>query len=202
MMKIYTKAGDKGFTKLYSGETVSKNDPLVKAYGKIDTLVSFLGFSKSLLANKKKNSLFKSIIKDLEDLQITCFKIMTDLSGTNMKNIERVTEKDIQKIESQIDNIWNNIEPLRNFVIPGHDVYSSSLHIARSVCREIEPILIEASNKYPINPLVIKIINRISDLLFSIAVLVDLSVNKKLSITKNNRKVTEENESKRNSRKK
>ncbi|MCS7243313.1 MAG: cob(I)yrinic acid a,c-diamide adenosyltransferase [Candidatus Calescibacterium sp.] len=191
-MKIYTKIGDKGSTRLYSGETVPKNDPLVMAYGKIDTLVSFIGFSKSLISSiKRKNSRakIKEIANELEKLQIICFKIMTDLAGTNIQNIERIEEKDIEYIESQIDKIWEELPQLKNFIIPGNDPYSASLHLARSICREVEPILLQANSKYNINPLILKIVNRISDLLFSISIKIDLLINKNLSIIKNNKKL-------------
>ncbi|MCS6955773.1 MAG: cob(I)yrinic acid a,c-diamide adenosyltransferase [Candidatus Calescibacterium sp.] len=191
-MKIYTKIGDKGSTKLYSGETVPKNDPLVMSYGKIDTLVSFIGFSKSLINSIKRKSIrakLKEIVNELEKLQIICFKIMTDLAGTNMENIERIEEKDIEYIESQIDKIWEELPQLKNFIIPGNNPYSSSLHLARSICREVEPILLQTTSKYDINPLILKIVNRISDLLFSISIKIDLLINKNLSIIKNNKKL-------------
>ncbi|MCX7759037.1 MAG: cob(I)yrinic acid a,c-diamide adenosyltransferase [bacterium] len=191
-MKIYTKIGDKGSTKLYSGETVPKNDPLVMSYGKIDTLISFIGFSKSLINSIKRKSIrakLKEIVNELEKLQIICFKIMTDLAGTNMENIERIEEKDIEYIESQIDKIWEELPQLKNFIIPGNDPYSSSLHLARSICREVEPILLQTTSKYDINPLILKIVNRISDLLFSISIKIDLLINKNLSIIKNNKKL-------------
>lgn len=192
-MKIYTKTGDKGQTKLFSEHCVSKNDPLIKAYGKVDTLVSFLGYSKALLLKSKKKE-FKEIINVVEEIQILCFKTMTDLAATKMNNVERINENDLKKIENTIDKFWERLPKLKNFIIPGSDVYSASLHISRSVCREIEPIILEAIDYYKqqgteVNPLTLTLINRISDLLFTLAVYVEFILNKKLTIIKNNKKL-------------
>lgn len=192
-MKIYTKTGDKGQTKLFSGHCVSKNDPLIKAYGKVDTLVSFLGYSKALLLKSKKKE-FKEIINVVEEIQILCFKTMTDLAATKMNNVERINEDDVKKIENIIDKFWERLPKLKNFIIPGSDVYSASLHISRSVCREIEPTILEAMDYYKqqdteVNPLTLTLINRISDLLFTLAVYVEFILNKKLTIIKNNKKL-------------
>lgn len=191
-MKIYTKFGDKGFTKLFSGDIISKNDPLVKSYGKIDTLISFIGFSKALLKSSKykKNKEINDIIQTLENIQLLCFKLMTDLAGTNSKNVQRINEQDIKQIEDIIDSLWQTIPKLQNFIIPGNDPYSSSIHIARTICREIEPLLIESQNNYNINHLALTFINRLSDLLFTIAIKIDLLINKKLTLIKNNKKIT------------
>ncbi|MEN3015151.1 MAG: cob(I)yrinic acid a,c-diamide adenosyltransferase [bacterium] len=195
-MKIYTKIGDNGYTKLYSGEKVPKNDPLVKAYGKIDTLISFLGFSKALIKSfiksLKKYKIDHQICEIIENIQLICFKLMTDLAGTNLENIERINESDIQKIEEQIDKLWEEIKDLRNFVVPGNDIYSSSLHMARTTCREIEPLLVQAKQKYPINPLVLPMVNRISDLIFCLAVYLEKKINQNLTVIKNNKKIVKE----------
>jgi len=203
-MKIYTKIGDKGSTHLFSGDLVSKSDPLVKSYGKIDTLISFLSFSKSLLLTKIKNlknkknkdiKIFKKITSIIEDLQIICFEISTDLSSTRLKERQdktykpRVNQETLEKIEKYIDDLWENLPKLRNFILPGQETISSSLHIARSICREIEPILVECQEKYDINPIIMPIINRISDLLFTLALKAELMINKKITLLKDNKKI-------------
>lgn len=212
-MKIYTKAGDEGKTFLLSGCRVDKNDPLVVSYGKVDTLVSFLGFAKSSLKKLDSNVfneiVFNEIIDILDEIQVLCFKAMTDIasspSKTNFKNktntkktkakdtgkikYERISLEDIKKIENHIDNLWASMPPLKNFVIPGNDIYSSILHICRSICREAEPFLTTANKKYNLNPFVLIFINRLSDLLFTLAVKIDYLINGKLELIKENKKI-------------
>lgn len=187
-MKIYTKIGDKGFTKLPNGKDIPKDDILIQSYGKIDTLVSFLGLSKSII---KKHRKLKALSNLIEDIQLMCFKLMTDISHTNieLEENQRIREEDIKKVEKNIDEIWSYIGSLRNFVIPGQNEVSSSLHVCRAICREIEPLLVKASKEYNINKLALILINRISDLLFSLAVKTDLLINKKLNLIKKNKKI-------------
>lgn len=203
-MKLYTGTGDKGFTFLLTGCKVRKNDPLVKSYGKADTLISFLGCAKALF--NKNNKKFKQMRKILEEIQLTCFKAITDLASSKIKNyqeniknnnlqenkiekFEKISEKDIKRIESLIDEIWQTLPPIENFVIPGDNLYSSFLHICRAICRETESLIADANEQYDINPFVLVFFNRLSDLLFSLAVKTDFLINKKLSLIKGNKKI-------------
>jgi len=196
--KIYTKRGDKGYTSLFHNFPIAKNDPLIKSYGKIDTLISFLAFSKALIKkNFKKKSKLSHIVLIIEDIQLICFEAITDLASTKIQektkeNFDyqpRINQKTIEKVEKYIDELWSELPELRNFVLPGEDPISSSLHIARAICREIEPLLVECEKLYPINPFILPLINRLSDLLFSLALKVELILNNKLSLLKNNKKI-------------
>mgnify|MGYP001773514499 CR=1 FL=1 len=204
-MKIYTKFGDKGNTKLISGETVSKNDKLIIAYGNIDKLISFLGFiitfyKEFYISTLKKKYKMKSktkkeldlIFELLNDIQILLFDVSTDLASTNLnqeqKNkikIKQITQEDILKIEEIIDKIWSKIGNINSFVIPSNNTLSAMLHYLRTLTRETESKVVECSQQYQINPNILPLINRLSDLFFTISLYLEILINNDIKLLVN-----------------
>ena len=161
-MKIYSKKGDKGKTSLIGGKIVDKHNLSVDAYGTIDELNSFIGLLKDYVEDKKIN-------KVLHNIQLKLFSVGSILASAGDNNFSEkvsIEKKDIEDIESNIDNMNNQLPNLKNFIIPGGHKISSYCHICRSICRRAERKISELNNHYPINPYILSYVNRLSDFFF------------------------------------
>ena len=162
-MKIYTKTGDSGTTGLRGGKRVSKSDDRIKAYGSVDEINSIIGI---ILSHK----IDADIEKLLKKIQIELFVLGSDLSNPNMNDEKnRITLKMIKDLEDNIDKFENELNPLSNFILPGGSHASSIVHLARTVTRRAETKVISLSEKEKINNYCQIYLNRLSDLLFVIA---------------------------------
>ena len=163
-MKIYTKTGDLGQTGLFSGERVSKSHPLVAAYGTSDELCSHLGV---VLAHEPSPTVGDTVVR----LQGTLFDLGADLAtplGT--REIRRISGVEIQEVEEIIDRLSAELPPLRAFILPSGTPAAAHLHVARTVARRNErEVAAAAAAGTPINPNVLIFLNRLSDLLFTLA---------------------------------
>ena len=161
-MKIYTKTGDKGQTSLYDGTRVDKDSIRVESYGTIDELNSYIGLCMHYIKKKKKKVLF-NIQRDL-------FYIGSELATKNTEKLNKVvTDNDIKNLENIIDKYMGEAKGIDSFIIPGTSLASAHLHIARTICRRAERIIISLSKIEEVNPMLIKYINRLSDALYAIA---------------------------------
>jgi cob(I)alamin adenosyltransferase len=156
MTRIYTKSGDKGETGLHNGERVSKSSDRIEAIGAIDELNSFIGLSMS--------EVMPVIVRDaLHKVQHTLFDIGGELAHPGMNVILESKTKDLEKI---IDDLSSRLAILREFILPGGYKTASQIHVARSICRRAERNCIALGN---VNPATLKYLNRLSDLLFTMA---------------------------------
>jgi cob(I)alamin adenosyltransferase len=162
MTKIYTKTGDRGETGLFSGERVSKADPLVDAYGTVDELNSVLGVARSLHQPDDQLSQVLTV------LQSELLSLGADLGSGHM-TAQRISEAQINHQESLIDELTNQLPPLAGFILPGGHPVAAQLHHARTICRRAERLLVNALRQRPIDPLLMRYLNRLSDLLFTLA---------------------------------
>ena len=161
-MKIYTKTGDKGQTSLYDGTRIDKDSIRVDSYGTIDELNSYIGLCMHYVNEDEKKALF-NIQRDL-------FYIGAELATKNTEKLTKVvTEDNITYLEDMIDKYMGQSKGLDYFIIPGTSLASAHLHIARTICRRCERIIISLNKIETINPLLIKYINRLSDVLYAIA---------------------------------
>jgi len=165
-MRITTKRGDSGKTQTCKGKIVPKCDLNIRACGALDEAVSFLGLAKAKTGDAAARKSIDSIQKDL-------FRIISEISSggkSKLKSVKPVTGEDV----NQIDNIGNIME--RNtrvpsgFVVPGVNEQSAVLHIARTVVRRAECVAVELNKKKKLNPCILAYLNRLSDLLFIMAV--------------------------------
>ena len=166
-MKIYTKGGDKGETGLYGGERVSKDSLRIETYGTVDELNSFIG----LTLGEVSDSQIKKLLKQIQN---TLFILGSDLSTPdNEKNkahqIPRITKSNYEEIEREIDKFDARLNELRNFILPGGSKGAALLHICRTVCRRAERRVVSLKNKVNLNPDIIILLNRLSDLFFVLA---------------------------------
>ena len=163
-MSIYTRTGDKGTTSLFGGKRVSKSDLQVEAYGSVDELSSFLGLVIAKLPKKEK-ILLQEIQKDL-------YKIMAHLSESKSDLGFLVSR--VKNFEKKIDGVEKKLPKLTRFILPGGTELSSWFHILRTVCRRAERSVVKffSSNetmKQSNNVTIMKYLNRLSDLFFTLA---------------------------------
>ncbi|VAX29046.1 ATP:Cob(I)alamin adenosyltransferase [hydrothermal vent metagenome] len=162
-MKIYTKTGDKGKTSLFGGERVDKDDLRVECYGTVDELNSTLGLTITEITNTEVKDTLKQIQNDL-------FNLAGELATPSKKEfVSPINQKQIEFLENQIDNFEEKIPPLKQFILPGGSKGAALLHVARSVCRRSERIVVKLSKNDVISDNIIIYLNRLSDLLFVLA---------------------------------
>jgi len=160
-MKISTKTGDKGYTSNLSGDRILKSSIEIELVGEIDELQAFLGNCKVLL---KKGELFDFVDTIQENLYI--LMAIVSAKGKEM-DLCCTIEASLKKMESIIEDYEKEIGEITEFIKPGESAISTSFHIARAVCRRCERTLIVAKLDRPV---LYKYINRLSDLLFVLAV--------------------------------
>lgn len=161
-MKIYTKTGDKGQTSLFDGTRVDKDDIRVESYGTLDELNSYIG----LCTNYAK----KEDLEVLRSIQIKLFSVSGELATKEegkYKNI--VKEEDVKNLEEIIDEYIQKIDKMDAFIVPGTSLISANLHIARTICRRAERRIYTLSKVDSVSPILLKYVNRLSDLLYAIA---------------------------------
>lgn len=168
--RIYTRGGDAGETSLGSGERVAKQHPRIIAYGGTDELNSVLGLART-------TDLPETVDRKLSTIQNDLFDIGADLCVPEPSDDEpapehpplRVTQSQVERLESWIDEINEQLEPLTSFVLPGGSPASSWLHLARTVSRRVEISVWTLDETEPVNEFVLQYLNRLSDFLFVLA---------------------------------
>ena len=159
LSKIYTRTGDKGKTGLADGSRVDKFNSRIESLGNIDELNSIIGI---VLTEKIPNDM-KAI---LERVQHDLFDIGGELSIPNHMVID---EKKIDFLENSLDKMNNDLQPLKEFILPGGSRISSYCHLARTVCRRVERNLFKLAQSDKVNEASLKYVNRLSDMLFVLA---------------------------------
>lgn len=164
-MKIYTKSGDAGETALFGGGRVAKHHLRVDAYGTIDELNSVLGVARAAGPSKQGDDW-------LERVQNQLFHLGADLAtplDAKADWITRVSEADVQWLETTIDRMSDQLAPLRNFILPGGTPAAAQLQVARAVCRRAERLIVALTQGDDIGDTILPYINRLSDWLFTLA---------------------------------
>jgi len=164
-MKIYTRTGDEGETSLFDGTRVAKDDARVDAYGDIDELNAWLGLTRSSLGESDLDAALMAIQRDL-------FAVGAELADPAEKIAARVTkasivDADVVRLEQLIDRLEDELEPLRRFILAGGTPAGAALHVARAVCRRAERRMVSLQPR-PAS-LLLRYVNRLSDLLFVLA---------------------------------
>jgi cob(I)alamin adenosyltransferase len=163
--KIYTKKGDKGETSLIGGSRVEKSDLRIEAYGTLDELNSFIGLIRDFSVDQEQ----KDTIGKIQSHVFIAESIYAADSETSLESLPKLTEQDIELLEHEIDHMNEHLPELKNFIIPGGHPVVSYCHIARTVCRRAERLLVKLHLNDPHHELVNKYINRLSDYLFVLA---------------------------------
>ncbi len=164
--KIYTKTGDKGETSLIGGRRVPKYHDQIEAYGTVDELNSFIG----LLRDQPLDLRSKEVLTTIQDRLFTIESLLAvDTENVTSRSIPQIREEDIIFLELEIDAMNEYLPDLQSFILPCGHQFSSMAHIARTVCRRAERIVLRLSIDHPVESLSIKYLNRLSDYLFVLA---------------------------------
>ena len=167
--RVYTRVGDQGTTRLVGGSEVGKDDPRIEAYGTVDELNAVLGIVR-LHNNERSHDAAAHIEKQLKLIQNELFNVGSDLAtpaASRWEGMHRVGETEVLRLESWIDEMNDELEPLREFIIPGGGPVGAHLHLARTVCRRGERrvrTLVERDSEVGMG--CITYLNRLSDYLF------------------------------------
>jgi cob(I)alamin adenosyltransferase len=165
-MKIYTKLGDEGWTRLADGSKTRKNDPRVELYGTADELNSHIGVAMAILP------VGSPVTPQLLWLQNILFELGSELAGYfKERDSSVIRPEDTARLESWIDGHTAELPPMRSFVLPGGSHSASALHVCRTVCRRLErqmTALLEQP-EHRIYPEAFRFVNRMSDYLFTSA---------------------------------
>jgi len=169
LMKIYTRTGDNGDTRLFDGTQVRKNDPRVEAYGNVDELNSTIGAAVAFLQDQELRSILEGIQRDL-------FSVGAQLADPKQHGKKQKSKLDPARVgvlEETIDRFETELTPLRQFILAGGVPAAAMLHVARTVCRRAERGVVALAERVQIDPLTIEYLNRLSDFLFVMARLVN-----------------------------
>lgn len=158
-MKIYTRTGDHGQTSLFGGARVAKNDARIEAYGTIDELSSHLGVARAA-------SIPAPVDTTLHQVQLDLFEIGAHLASPGTSRFPGVDVSRIEELEQSIDAMESELEPLKTFILPAGSLAAAHLHVARTVCRRAERLVVALHDESPATQSTIAYLNRLSDYLF------------------------------------
>jgi cob(I)alamin adenosyltransferase len=161
-MKIYTKTGDKGTTSLVGGTRLSKAHIRIDAYGTVDELNAHIG----LLSDQPINEGRRDLLKEIQDRLFTIGSHLASEANLPNKKLPDLHEGDSELLEKEMDNMDEVLPPLRAFVLPGGHASVSITHVARTVCRRAERAIILLHEQEPVEEIIIRYLNRLSDYLF------------------------------------
>ena len=161
-MKIYTKTGDQGITSLLGGVRVPKSDLRIDAYGTVDELNSYMG----LLRDQEVNAQRADFLKEIQDRLFTLGADLATVPGKDKVKKPDLHAEDILLLEEEMDRMDASLPTLKAFILPGGHTAVSFCHLARTVCRRTERIVVELASYEEVNGLVIQYLNRLSDYLF------------------------------------
>jgi cob(I)alamin adenosyltransferase len=165
-VKIYTKTGDEGMTGLLGNRRVPKDDARIEAYGTVDELNAALGVARA----HGLDTALDRLVAQLQDELFMVGSALADPSPTGpFHNV--VTGEHVERLETTIDALESELEPLTQFILPGGTLASAELHRARTVCRRAERLIVTLRRQpgEHVSRTMIVYLNRLSDLLFVLA---------------------------------
>ena len=171
--KVYTRTGDAGKTRLAGGQPVWKDSLRVEAYGTVDELNSSIGmvrvFNQEIVEHNKQAGQLEDELRWVQNKLFDVGSILATIPGQTFKNMPQVLASDVTRLEKMIDRCQKSLEPLKEFILPGGGKVSGFLHQARTICRRAERLCVALSKIEPVDPTIIKFVNRLSDALFVLA---------------------------------
>jgi cob(I)alamin adenosyltransferase len=168
--RIYTRAGDKGKTRLAGGQAIPKDDLRIECYGTVDELNAFIGAARATAEDVgARAGQLTELCATLKRVQHELFNLGS-LLATLPEDLHpkqpRITQSEIEKLEQEIDSANHALQPLRSFVLPGGSRLDAELHVCRTVCRRAERLLVTLSKEQEISPEALQYLNRLGDALF------------------------------------
>ena len=160
---IYTKTGDKGNTSLVGGKRVSKTHIRLDAYGTVDELNSFVG----LLVCEIEDQELKDFLLFIQNkLFVVGSYLATETEAQAPTSAQIITDKDIEALESMMDNMDAKLPKLSRFILPGGSESAARAHVCRTICRRAERNVYRVADEFPIHELILIFLNRLSDFFF------------------------------------
>ncbi len=175
-MKIYTRTGDKGKTSLFTGQRVSKDNPFVASLGTVDECNCAIGAALSQLPLEAKYAPYR---EQLEIIQHALFDLgaalATPLTTAEKSKLQktRFDKEEVELLEKWMDQIEEQLEPLKTFILPGGHPAGAMLHLARSICRRAERLIIPIYQNEEVPEAILIYLNRLSDYLFMVSRMVN-----------------------------
>jgi len=171
LTRIYTRGGDTGETSLGSGDRVAKYDRRVAAYGTVDEANAVIGIARLHTADSPDiDVMLARIQNDLFDLGADlCTPEGDTRAAAKQEGALRIVAAQVERLEAEIDTINADLAPLNSFILPGGTAAAAHLHLARTITRRAERLMVELAASEPLNPAALQYINRLSDHLFVLA---------------------------------
>jgi cob(I)alamin adenosyltransferase len=168
--RVYTKRGDTGETSLAGGQRVAKDATRIEAYGTLDELNAFVGLARQtveqLLPANPSIAPLDSILLRVQHELFNAGSILATLPEDVHPKQARITPANTAQLEREIDAMNEDLAPLRSFVLPGGSRLNAELHVCRTICRRAERVCITLAREEPIDPEIVKYVNRLSDAFF------------------------------------
>lgn len=164
--KIYTRTGDDGTTGLVDGSRLSKTDVRVRAYGDVDETNSVIGLVRLHLESRRLDDMMARIQNDLFDLGADLATPLPAKGDADSEYALRMMPEQASRLESELDALNADLDPLTSFVLPGGSPPAAYLHQARTVCRRAERVCVALAAEQPVTPAALTYLNRLSDFLF------------------------------------
>ena len=163
-MTIYTRRGDSGQTRLFSGEAIAKDDTRVKTYGALDELQSLIGVARAFCGAK-------DIAAVMKEIQMDIFAASSELAttGAEQQLKRHIGGEDVVRLEDRIDRAVDAYGMPSGFVVPGAGADSAAVHVARTVCRRCERLMVTLFRQKGGRDVLLSYFNRLGDLLFMLA---------------------------------
>ncbi len=170
--KVYTRTGDAGKTRLAGGQQVWKDSLRVEAYGTVDEVNASIGLVRVFnaeAAEPKTGAVLEEYLRWVQNKLFDAGGLLATAPGQTFANMPQVTQQDVTKLERMIDACQKDLAPLKEFILPGGGKVSGQLHQARTICRRAERLCVKLAKEEPVDAVIGKFLNRLSDALFVLA---------------------------------
>ena len=168
--RVYTRTGDDGTTALVGGARVPKDAKRIAAYGAIDELNASLGlarvFNEERLAEGEGHQWLDDVLRRLQNELFDLGSELATPEDAVYEGMFRFSEQEVKALERLMDQCQKELEPLKSFILPGGGRIGGFLHQCRTICRRAERDILALSREEPLNPCLLKYVNRLSDVFF------------------------------------
>jgi cob(I)alamin adenosyltransferase len=164
--QVYTRTGDDGTTGLIGGDRVGKDSARIESYGTVDELNATVGLVRTALARSKARDRLEPILRRVQNELFNLGAELATADDDRRARLPAVEARHVTRLEEEIDALNEGLPELRSFILPGGGETSSFLHLARTVCRRAERVVVHLSRTETVGPHAATYLNRLSDALF------------------------------------
>jgi cob(I)alamin adenosyltransferase len=164
--RIYTRVGDRGETGLVGGQRIPKDDLRIESYGTVDELNAVIGLAAVSVATEPRLAELSAILLRVQHELFNLGSILATKQEDVHPKQPRITHLEVEALEHEIDEMNAVLPTLRSFVLPGGTRINAELHLARTICRRAERVVVALTRREQVDPEAIRYLNRLSDALF------------------------------------